>query len=234
MSWGNVSGGMNSFYSQPKFLLWVEAVGLVALGFIVPLHIIEEAYANRAYYLLFFVYLPVGQFSLTPVFKLTGVYRYYSPMLLGYMPNDTVIDLHNGGSFDYLFVMRGHRGGVPFRNRILAYHLEGLLHLIAQLEAKQIPDTVSISGTSYFFSERTMTKLGFRSEKPTAFYRLNLLVNFIDLTWMYSLSQGRFAIPKLWNAKKATILGSELVKQKQVIARLHHRLIQRSDAETTL
>jgi hypothetical protein len=222
---------MNSFYSQPRLLQWAEALVLVLAGFYVAMLIIEQAYINSAYYLLFFVYLPVGQFSLTPLFKLTGVYRYYSPMLLGYMPNTTLIDLHNGGSFDYLFVMRSQQGGVPFRNRILAYHLEGLLHLIAQIEAKKLPDTVVICGTSYFFSERTMTKLGFRSVQPSAFYRLNLLVNAIDLLWMYSLSQGRLAMPKIWDAKKATIVGGELVLRKELITQLHRKLAHRSDTD---
>jgi hypothetical protein len=46
------------------------------------------------------------------------------------MANNLQIDLHSGGSFDYLFVMRKYKPGFEMRNRLLIYHLEGLMHLI--------------------------------------------------------------------------------------------------------
>ena len=45
------------------------------------------------------------------------------------------------------------------------YHLEGLLQLIQLIEEKHIPASVNIIGTSYFFSERTLSNLGFQIEK---------------------------------------------------------------------
>lgn len=44
--------------------------------------------------------------------------------------------------------------------------------------------------------------MGFEIENPSLFYKVNLFLNFIDLTWMYSLSQGKLSIPKIWKAKK--------------------------------
>jgi len=90
---------MNDFYKQPKILQWIEAILLVLFGFLPALAIIENGYSNPIYYLLFIIYVPVGQFAFTPIFKLIGVYKYYSPMLLGYMANDHQIDLHRGGGF---------------------------------------------------------------------------------------------------------------------------------------
>jgi hypothetical protein len=215
---------MNNFYSQHKIVQWIAAIVLLVVGFVPALAIIEKGYDYPLVYALFLVYLPIGQFSLTPIFRLSGVYRYYSPMLLGYMPNDRQIDLHSGGSFDYLIVMRKHEAGVEMRNRLLVYHLEGLLHLIDEIAHKRIPETVHIVGTSYFFNARTLAKMGFEVVQPSLFYRLNLLVNFIDLVWMYSLSQGKFALPKVWNAKKASITGAKLVEQKAQIAELCARM----------
>lgn len=149
---------MNDFYKQPKLLQWGEAILLLIVGLLPALVIIEKGYSQPLFYLLFLMYVPIGQFASTPFFKLVGIYKYYSPMLLGYMANDRQIDLHSGGSFDYLFVMRKCKSGVELRNRLLIYHLEGLLTLVGLIENKKIPETVNIVGTSYFFNDRTLKK----------------------------------------------------------------------------
>ncbi|MBK9642818.1 MAG: hypothetical protein IPO72_16460 [Saprospiraceae bacterium] len=158
------------------------------------------------------IYIPIGQFASTPFFTLVGIYKYYSPMLLGYMANDNQIDLHSGGSFDYLFVMRKFKSGIEFKNSLLIYHLEGLLNII------------------YFFNNRTLNKMGFEIMNPSLIYRVNLFVNFIDLFWMYSLSQGKLSIPKVWYAKKASISGAKLVESKKVIEVLYDKMKSKTTA----
>lgn len=215
---------MNAFYKQPKINQWIEAFLLMAICFLPVFSIIEKGYSQPIYYLAFFIYLPFIQFSITPVFKLTGVYKYYSPMLLGYMPNNSHIDLHSGTSFDYLFVMRKYKPGAEFRNWILIYKLEGLLNIIKSIENGETPETVEVSGTSYYFNNRTLTKLGFEISNPSHFYKLNLLLNVIDLTWMYSISQGKIAFPKIYACHKATIAGAKLIENKKRIEELYCRL----------
>jgi hypothetical protein len=41
---------------------------------------------------------------------------------------------------------------------------------------------------------------------------------------MYSLSQGKFSIPKLWNVKKASITGAKLIERKKLIEDLYEKL----------
>ncbi|HEY4619197.1 MAG TPA: hypothetical protein VIH09_13480 [Flavobacterium sp.] len=215
---------MNDFYKQPKTLQWIESILLLSFGFLPAIAISEKGHSQPLFYLLFIIYVPVGQFAFTPFFKLIGVYRYYSPMLLGYMSNNRQIDLHSGSSFDYLYVMRVYKSGIEMRNRLLIYHLEGLINLIQLIENKSIPETVNIVGTSYFFNSRTLHKMGFEIINPSLFYRLNLFVNFIDLIWMYSLSQGKLSIPKVWNAKKARITGVKLIESKKRIEELYNKM----------
>lgn len=221
---------MNDFYKQPKSLQWIEAIFLLIIGFLPALEIIEEGHSQPLVYLLFFVYIPIFSFSSTPFFKLVGIYKYYSPMLLGYMANDSQIDLHSGSSFDYLFVMRKYKSGIEMRNRLFIYYLEGLLSIIEQIENKSIPETVNIVGTSYFFNHRTLHKMGFGIENPSLFYRVNLYVNFFDLCWMYALSQGKFSIPKLWNVKKGKISGAKLVESKKVMTALFEKMKAKTTA----
>ena len=219
---------MNDFYLQPKIFQWIEAIILLSVGFLPALVIIELGHSLPIYYLLFIIFVPVGQFAFTPFFRLIGVYNYYSPMLLGYMANNHQIDLHSGGSFDYLFVMRKYRAGIEIRTKLLLYHIEGLIKIIQLIENKSIPESVNIVGTSYFFNDRTLSKIGFEIVKPSLFYRLNLFINFIDLIWMYSLSQGKLSIPKLWNAKKASISGAKLVESKMVVENLYGKMKRRT------
>ncbi|MBK9632104.1 MAG: hypothetical protein IPO62_13750 [Saprospiraceae bacterium] len=219
---------MNNFYKQPKLIQWIEAILLLIIGFLPALVIIEKGNSEPLFYLLFLIYIPIGQFAATPFFTLVSIYKYYSPMLLGYMPNDKQIDLHSGSSFYYLFVMRKWKSGIELRNRLLIYHLEGLINLIQLIENKSIPATVNIVGTSYFFNNKTLHKMGFEILNPSLFYRLNLFVNFIDLIWMYSLSQRKWSIPKLWNAKKASISGTKLIESKKVIEDLYDKMKSRT------
>jgi hypothetical protein len=215
---------MNDFYKLPKALQWVLALIMLVGGFFPALALIELGYEYPIAYLLFFVYIPIGQFSFTPFFTLLGVYRYYSPMLLGYTPSDTQIDLHSGGSYDYLFVMRKYKSGIELRNRLLLFQLEGLKKIIQLIEDKAVPESVNIVGTSYFFSNRTVQRIGFELIEPSLFYRINLFVNFLDLLWMYSLAQGKLAIPKVWQAKKAQITGQKLVEHKVQLNALYDKL----------
>lgn len=215
---------MNDFYKFPKALQWVLALFLLIAGFFPAVVLIELGYEYPIAYLLFFVYIPIGQFSFTPFFTLLGVYRYYSPMLLGYMSSNTQVDLHSGGSFDYLFVMRNYKSGVEMRNRLLLFQLEGLKKIIQLIEDKAVPESVNIVGTSYFFSDRTAKKIGFELIDPSLFYRINLFANFLDLVWMYSLSQGKWAIPKVWKAKKVQITGQKLLENKGQLEALYDKL----------
>ena len=221
---------MNDFYKQHKLLQWIEAILLLLISLLPALVIIEMANSQPLFYILFLVYVPIGQFAAAPFFTLVGIYKYYSPMLLGYMANDTQIDLHSGVSFDYVFVMRKYKSGIEFKYRLLTYHLEGLICLIKLIENKSIPDTVNITGTSYFFNNRTLNKMGFEIMNPSLIYRVNLFVNFIDLFWMYYLSQGKLSIPKIWNAKKASISGAKLVESKKLIEELYNKMKSKKTA----
>ena len=215
---------MNDFYKLPKVLQWLLALLLLVSGFFPAFAIMELGYDHPIAYLLFFFYIPIGQFSFAPFFTLVGVYRYYSPMLLGYMPSNTQIDLHSGGSFDYLFVMRKYKSGIEMRNRLLLFQLEGLKNIIQLIDYKAVPESVTIVGTSYFFSDRTVQKIGFELIEPSLFYRINLFANFLDLVWMYSLAQGKWAIPRVWQAKKVQITGQKLVEHKVQLEALYDKL----------
>lgn len=142
-------------------------------------------------------------------------------MLLGYNPSAQKIDIHSGTSFDYLFVMRKYKPGPSTRNAMLYYYLEGMLRIIEKIEQGEIPETVRITGTSYFFNERTAKKFGFSVGPPSLFLRFNIWLNALDLCWMYSLSKGRLAFPDFRSIRNVSADGNTLVAHKSNIEALY-------------
>ncbi|OJJ18062.1 hypothetical protein BKI52_29875 [marine bacterium AO1-C] len=214
---------MNKFYNLPIFLQWTISVMLLAIGMFL-FTVTMSAFHPYGMFLLFPVVLPLAHFALTPLLTLLGMYKYYSPLLLVYSPNAMKYDIHMGTSFDYLFVMHWRERGLKARKKIWSNFLQGLIQIMEEIEAGKLPDTVKVEGTSYFFSVKTAQRLGFVLEKPSLSYRFNLIINYVDLWWMYSFAQNRLAFPRVFNARKAIISGKDLVKRKhqfeQLVARL--------------
>ena len=164
---------------------------------------------------------PFIQFFIAPFAKLSGMYTYLSPMLLAFGASDKKYDLHAGTSFDYLLLMRNTPAGPKARRRILGYFMEGLLKIIEKIERGELPESVVISGSSYFFSDQSASRLGFAVKQPSVAERLNVYINIIDLFWMYSYAQGKLTFPKLNEIKKAETDGSTLLLKKSYIEQMH-------------
>jgi hypothetical protein len=212
---------MNSFYNLSKRSQWFWAILLFLLFIALFIGCTALMVKNPLWIFLVFVLVSLQHLLLTPWIKLSETYEYLSPMLLVFKPNEKEYDLHNGTSFDYLFVMLGVKVGAPLRNKLLAYYFEGLLKVIERLEEGKIPPTVLIKGSSYFFSERTAKRLGFEVFETDASVRFNIVLNYLDLTWMYSLSRGKLSFPKIKGVQTAQITGEKLLLQKATLERYY-------------
>ncbi len=185
---------------------------------------LELAFGNPLFYLLIFLFVPLLQFLATPIFTLGGLYKYVSPMLLVYSPNAKKYDIHNGTSFDYLMVMRGVKRGAEFRKKILGYYIAGLLSIIKEIEQERLPKELVIRGSSYFFSQSTAQRMGFKVSETGIAEKVNIVFNYLDLLWMYSLSNGKLSFPSIMATKTAEITAADLLNSKEKLQELQFRL----------
>lgn len=214
---------MNKFYTLSPYLQWSLSILFLVGGmaFFMFGMIVFYPYAMLLH---FPITLPVAHFAMTPFLTLIGVYKYYSPMLLVYKPSQVKYDIHSGTSFDYLMVMKWKDSGLKARRLIWCHFLQGFVRIAEEIEAGKLSPNVQIEGTSYFFSEQTAKRLGFTLTTPSPAYRFNLLINFVDLIWMYSFAQGKLAFPQVLKARKAVISGQHLLEQKAYYEQLIQRL----------
>ena len=208
---------MNKFYEINKILQWIIALIMFLVMFVLFTIWMKIVVENPLICFSIFIVVPLCQFLSTPFFKLIGLYNYLSPMLLVFGASDKKYDLHNGTSFDYLFVMQKYKPGKEFRGKIWDYYIIGLLKIIEKIENKSLSENVVVRGSSYFFSDRTAKRLGFKLSKTNMFEKC-----------MYSLAPGKIAFPRLNNIKTAEIKGTDLVANKAKLKALssYHNFVQ--------
>ena len=212
---------MNRFFDLHITVQWMLALLMLLMLFSIFMLWIKLLGDHLVVLPLIILVPTLVQFFAAPMAKLVGIHTYLSPMLFVINATNKKYEIHNGTPFDYLLVMSKTRMGIDFRNKMLSYFLDGLLKIVEKIEAGELPESLIVQGNSYFFNARTASKLGFDLSETSISVRINLLVNYVDLTWMYSLSRGRLSFPKIEDVKTGEITGTRLVMNKEKLIRLN-------------
>ena len=230
---------MKSFDDQPRFLQWMVAIllagvatglvgmaafssaGLVGLRVDSPLQL--GAALGVALVLFLPLWLLVFAFLFAPVLRLVGVLRYYSPILIVSRADPGCLCLHGAMPFDYVLLFRWCDRGRPAVRRILLWYVDGLISLARDIEQGRIPSDIEISATSYIFSEHSLRRFGFRVETASRL-ALGGVLTYPTQFLTYSFAQGRWCLPPVLRACKATIDSAKLCSQISELQRLQKRL----------
>jgi hypothetical protein len=198
------------------YIQWVAAIVLMVLGYGIMIPIMSSSYGL----LVIPILAPFLNFATVPLFRLTGYFKYLNPYVISTVQNDKQYDLHNVFTFDYFVNFTWADRGKYAQRTLLGHYFKALLEIIERIENKQLSPDVKIVGHSYFFNDRTAEKLGFTISNASAFWKFNSVIQFVELTYLYSFSQGKWAIPKFWKVKRAEITGSELLRKKEMLEAL--------------
>ena len=207
---------MKRFYELPKFAQWIIAIILIVVGFGAIMPLLTMSYGL----LLIPILAPFLNFVSVPIFRLIGYYKYLNPYVLSTVQTDKLYDLHNIFTFDYIVNFKWSNRGKYVQRTLLNHYFKALITIIERIENKQLSPEVKIVGHSYFFNSRTAKKLGFKVSKASIFWTLNSVLQFIELTYLYSFSKGKWEMPKFWKVKRAEITGSELLNKKEILKEL--------------
>jgi hypothetical protein len=161
----------------------------------------------------------------TPLLRIVGALRYHSPYLVVTRGGNGSLILHGASLFDYLLLFRWSERGPLAVRKILIWYVEGFLALAREVEEGRIPGCTVISATSYIFSASVARRYGFHVEQGARF-SLGGLLTFPTQLVTYSFARGRWALPPISRAKRATITGAALSSQIARLQRLRERLLR--------
>jgi hypothetical protein len=211
---------MKGFYNLPKLVQWIIALIMMVAGIVMCLPLVLKPYGLIVVPLL----APILNLASVPFFRLIGYYKYLNPYVLSIVQNDKEYDLHNIFTFDYLINFTWQDRGAHAQKVLLAHYIKALLTIIERIESKKLSPAVKIVGCSYFFNTRTAEKFGFTLSDASIFWKINSILQFIELSYLYSFAKGKWAMPKFWQVKRAEIIGSDLAAKKETLEKWVQRL----------
>lgn len=167
-------------------------------------------------------------FLLTPAYTLSGRFHYYSPFLFA-TTSPQGIDLHMGTLYDYTTRLRWSERGIQSQRHAMQLILQGFLSICDAVAEGRLSSKTNISATSYFFSERSVKKLGFTLSDGSLAMKLNLVMVYLSLLLRISFIKGRWCLPDLSQIRCIHTTAEDLLQQREQITQMLRRIQTRSE-----
>jgi hypothetical protein len=176
--------------------------------------------------------VPLESLLLTPVYTLSGRFRYHSPLLLSTRRAGGGLDLHVGTLYDYVRRLRWSERGPRAARIVTTDLLQGLLNLCEAVERGDLPPETEVVATSYFFSDRTLARLGFEMRRAPSATVQNLALASLNIALRLSFTRGRPTFPDLRRVRQGVTSAGALAQHRATIARSLHRLSRANGADS--
>jgi hypothetical protein len=167
-----------------------------------------------------FVMAPLESLLFTPLYALTGRFTYHSAMLLSTRAADGALELHTGTLLDYVTFLDRSRRGPQATRVVLAEIVRGLLAIATAVERGSVAPATEVRATSYFFSLRTLERLGFRMRPAPRLVVLNLATAFVSVALRLSWVRGQPSFPDLSRVRQGIVPAGELARRAPELRRV--------------
>ncbi len=163
----------------------------------------------------------------TPIFKLMGVYAYYSPMMFTVPFGPRTLELHVGTTWDFF------QQANLTEQQIILHLAKGLLGLLEAADNGVIPKTMKLRGTVYYFRTDTLRRFGFRSRRMNPIETFVFLLNWLELCLLHSIIKRRIAMVHLSSVRVVNATVEEIGRYRDHIRHLVDRLETKLGAVVT-
>lgn len=206
---------------------WIASIAAQIIGFVIISSLVLLSVKVSAWLWLptIFLIFPVLRVFGGLYAKLTRTYDYRSEFAFTHPVREGELELHLGGGYDYPRLWRMARGNrATMRRLLLGSAIEALAHVAREIESGGRPPETRVSAVSYFFSDATALRFGFKPEKVSDFEKLFFLLSVGDIVPLYWLIMGSFKLPPLLTLKRYTAVGSDLVLRRAELESMADRL----------
>lgn len=225
---------MNAFYLLPKYVQWIVAVFMTMLFIGLVAIICWITYNKPVFGFLFLLVSPIFYLLTTPLFTLSGKYKYFSPLLFFYEKSNGDMEMHLGTNFDYAFVI------IPLlfskkniRTEIKKYFIEGNLNFIDFLEKKSNEkSSVKVSTISHLINEKTKECYHAQYEKISLWEKIEYLFYTVDILWMHLFSCGFKKISRIYFPKKITSPALIFINRKEFFIKAQEKVKSKNGSFT--
>jgi hypothetical protein len=155
----------------------------------------ETIFKIFAYLLLAIILWRLIRMLSTPLFKLLGLYIYYSPTFFLHKLTPRLYEVHIGTTWDYLQMEK-------ISPKIFMMNMSmGMIGMIEDIKSEKIHPDSKIVGSIHYFNPKTTERFGFKNRKMNLFEWLLFVLSYIETTVLLSITYGRPMLPRLLNTR---------------------------------